>query len=96
MTTTYVFGAGASRHAGYPLASEMGEGLLRAMGNSVDARSRASAEDLIKRFGKPSNIEDLITEIQVAQDALKSATAEKDKAEYARFRHMFEPPQYVS
>ena len=28
MPTTYVFGAGASLHAGYPLASTMGASLL--------------------------------------------------------------------
>jgi hypothetical protein len=28
MPTTYVLGAGASLHAGYPLASTMGEGVL--------------------------------------------------------------------
>jgi len=36
MTTTYVFGAGASRDVGYPLASEMGDGLLDFMLKSED------------------------------------------------------------
>jgi hypothetical protein len=36
MTTTYVFGAGASRDVGYPLASEMGDRLLDFMLKSED------------------------------------------------------------
>ena len=62
--TTYVFGGGASRHAGYPLASEMAEGLMRSMLYSEDSLGRPYAEYSIDRFGTPSNIEDLISEIQ--------------------------------
>ena len=36
MSTTFVFGAGASLHAGYPLASTMGEALLDFMLKSSD------------------------------------------------------------
>ena len=34
MSTTYIFGSGASRDVGYPLASEMGDGLLELHGAS--------------------------------------------------------------
>jgi hypothetical protein len=80
MTTTYVFGAGASHHAGYPLASEMAEGLMRSMLNSEDTYGRPYAEYLIDRFGTPSNIEDLISAIQASLDALRGS----DKTEYSR------------
>jgi hypothetical protein len=82
--TTYVFGAGASRHAGYPLASEMAEGLMRSMLNSEDTLGRPYAEDLIDRFGTPSNIEDLISEIQASLDALRGSGVDQDRTEYSR------------
>jgi hypothetical protein len=57
MTTTYVFGAGASHHAGYPLASEMAEGLMTSMLNSEDTYGRpyAISEDT---YGRPYAIFD--------------------------------------
>jgi len=64
MTTTYIFGAGASRDVGYPLASEMGEGLLDFMLKSDNALIRASGEFLIDTFGKSPNSEVFITELQ--------------------------------
>jgi hypothetical protein len=84
MTTTYVFVAGASRHAGYPLASEMAEGLMRNMLNSEDTLGRPYAEYLIDRFGRPSNIEDLISEIQSSLDALRGSESGQDRTEYSR------------
>jgi hypothetical protein len=84
MTTTYVFGAGASHHAGYPLASEMGEGLIRNMLSSEDLHSRPYAEYLIDQFGRLSNIEDLITQIQSSLDAIKGSANARGKTEYTR------------
>jgi hypothetical protein len=81
---TYVLGAGASRHAGYPLASEMAEGLMRSMLNSEDTCGRPYAEYLIDRFGTPSNIEDLISKIQESLDALRGSRSSQDKTEYSR------------
>jgi hypothetical protein len=84
MKTAYVFGAGASHHAGYPLASEMGDGLMVSMLNSEDLHSRPYAEYLIDHFGRQSNIEDLITEIQSSLDALRGSANAKGKTEYTR------------
>jgi hypothetical protein len=84
MTTTYVLGAGASRHAGYPLATEMAEGLMMNMLNSEDTLGRPYAEYLIQRFGRPSNIEDLISEIQASLDALGASGPVQDKTKYSR------------
>lgn len=84
MVTTYVLGAGASRHAGYPLACEMGKGLLEEMLKSTDGQGQAYAEYLIDNFGMSANIEDLITELQIRIDALKSSEATQDKIEYRR------------
>ena len=66
MATVYVFGAGASCDAGYPLASVMGSALFEYMLKSENEWIRASAEFLMDTFGDRPNIEDLITEIQFA------------------------------
>lgn len=84
MSTTYVFGAGASRDVGYPLASEMGDHLLDFMLKSEDTWIRASGEFLIDTFGKSPNIEDLITELQSRIDRLKDAQSPEDKAQRMR------------
>jgi hypothetical protein len=84
MTTTYVLGAGASRDIGYPLASEMGEHLFEYMLNSADARAQSSAEYLIDVFGKCSNIEDLITNLQTQIEALKDSPLSEDKSRRMR------------
>ena len=79
MGIVYVFGAGASRHVGYPLASEMGDGLINYMLSVESARN--SAEFIVDRFGKPKNFEDLITEIQLLIDKLKDSTKLRDRIE---------------
>jgi len=84
MATTYVLGAGASRHAGYPLACEMGKALLEEMLKSTDGQGQAYAEYLIDNFGSQFNIEDLITELQTRIETLKSSTTAQDKIEYGR------------
>ncbi|HZU30334.1 MAG TPA: hypothetical protein VFB79_04420 [Candidatus Angelobacter sp.] len=71
MNAVYVFGAGASFHAGYPLASKMGDGLLEFMLNSGNNDFQVSAEQLIEGFGKTPNIEDLISDIETQIDGLK-------------------------
>ena len=84
MTTTYVFGAGASCDAGYPLASQMGSALLEFMLKSEDVWIRASAEFLIDTFGDSPNIEDLITEIQSRVEKLKNASTPLDRTQFAK------------
>jgi hypothetical protein len=62
----------------------MSDGLLNFMLKSPDPRARASAAYLIATFGRSSNIEDLITELQLRVDALDGATTAEDKAERTR------------
>jgi hypothetical protein len=84
MARTFILGAGASRHAGYPLASEMGDALLNFMLDSEDLRLRASAECLIDSFGKRSNVEDLITAVQLRIKALENSVNSGERAERMR------------
>src|SRR2546423_117606 len=72
MSTIYVFGAGASIHAGYPLASKMGGELLGFMLNSKNDDFRVSAEQLIEFIGESPNIEDLISNIEMRLNALNA------------------------
>jgi hypothetical protein len=65
----YVLGAGASYHAGYPLASSMGSELflwMKEQGNAEGFESRypGTAQFFEERFGPIGNVEDLFTEIQ--------------------------------
>jgi hypothetical protein len=78
MSAVYVFGAGASIHANYPLASKMGQGLLEFMLKSENNDFQVSAEQLIEIFGTTPNIEDLISEIEARIDALKSRKTDEE------------------
>lgn len=84
MSVVYVFGAGASKHVGYPLASEMGGLLLDYMLASNDFESRARAESLIDRFGRQTNFEDLLTELLARTDALKNSPNPEERSERMR------------
>lgn len=84
MPTVYVFGAGASRDAGYPLASEMGGALFEYMLKSENTSIRASAEFLIDTFGEARNIEDLITEIESQVVKLKDSKVAEDRIQRNR------------
>ena len=57
--TVYVLGAGASKHVGYPLASEMGLGMLSWM--AKHERYQGAAKAVKEMFGDSPNIEDVIT-----------------------------------
>jgi hypothetical protein len=64
---TYVFGAGASRHAGYPLAQRMGHDLFAWMDGHEDVESlsfRQTATFLRDHFQETEDIEKLITAIE--------------------------------
>ena len=88
MATVYVFGAGASHDAGYPLASAMGSALFEYMLASENPYIREPAEFLIDTFGKTSNIEDLITEIESQIDMLKDSEVPEDRNQRGRIaRH---------
>lgn len=82
--TTYVFGAGASRDVGYPLASEMGDGLLDFMLRSPDNSIRASGQYLVDNFGRSPNVEDLITELESRVAQLKDAPIAEERAQRMR------------
>jgi hypothetical protein len=62
----------------------MAEGLMDFMLRSGDIQGRAYAEYLMDHFGRPSNIEDLITEVQARIDRLKDAETDEEKLEYRR------------
>ena len=63
MATTYVIGAGASHHAKYPLASEMGQGVIDFM-RGMEEPFPQQARCLAERFGNQPNIEEMITELE--------------------------------
>lgn len=71
MKTTYVFGAGASLHAGYPLASKMGGELLEFMLKSRNDNSRKYGQFIVDSFGRSPNIEELVTEIEARMESLR-------------------------
>lgn len=76
--TTFVFGAGASLHAGYPLASVMGEGLLDFMLAYPSQPYPDVAQFLIDTFGKSPNIEELVTTVQHRIRSLKDVQQAPD------------------
>lgn len=61
---TYVLGAGASLHAGYPLAHDFGTRLLNWMRLQTGSDFPTTADWLDEEFGPITNIEDLFSEIQ--------------------------------
>ena len=66
MSTTFVFGAGASRDAGYPFAKDMGRGLLNWMEKATPEGTfdySASATSLRETFDDAEDIEALLTRI---------------------------------
>lgn len=76
--TIYVFGAGASRHAGYPLASQMATELFAWMRKfPADSKYPHVAEKLLEHFGPDRDIEDVITDLQ--ESVIKNL---EDRLEY--------------
>lgn len=84
--TVYVLGAGASRHAGYPLASQMATELFAWMLKSPNADYCSAAKGLAERFGPSPNIEDVITELQAQIRTLESGS-EEDRLERTLLAH---------
>jgi hypothetical protein len=82
MSTVFVFGAGASHHAGYPLAAVMGEPLLNWMLQSSDFAFYARY--LVDGFGMPANIEEWITKIDSHHATLKGQRTSEERSEYRR------------
>jgi hypothetical protein len=84
MSTVYVFGAGASFDAGYPLCSELGGKLLKFMCDSTNPWIRAAGEFFQGMFGESPNMEDMITAIESRIELLKDSRELSEKAERAR------------
>lgn len=83
MSTVFVFGAGASHHAGYPLAAAMGEPLLNWMlQQPSDIAPRA--EYLVDGFGMAANIEEWVTKIESHHATLKGQRTSEERQEYQR------------
>jgi hypothetical protein len=63
--TTYVFGAGASRDAGYPLANELGKRLLEwaQQTNDNSELHGAGIRDLFDLYGSLDNLEQILSEL---------------------------------
>lgn len=86
--TTYVLGAGASHHAGYPLARTMASELLQWMKRPVSdpgsyaAQYPVTARSLEERFSPVENVEALVTAIQQLLDKYENGTQE-ERAERA-------------
>ncbi|MGO9272645.1 MAG: hypothetical protein ACLQOO_20825 [Terriglobia bacterium] len=80
--TVYVLGAGASRHAGYPLASQMATELFAWMRKfPADSIYPHIVEKLLNRFGSNPDIEDVITDLQ--ESVIKNL---EDRYEYHQLR----------
>lgn len=73
MSTVYVIGAGASRHAEYPLAPEMGKGLIEFMLASQHCFAPIQARCLIGQFGDEPNIEEVVTELSGRVESERAA-----------------------
>jgi hypothetical protein len=85
MSTAYILGAGASRHAGYPLASTMGTEMLSWM--SSHEEYQGTADFIRKEFGELPNIEDVITELDARIDRLDRSQNPDARKEHSLFAY---------
>lgn len=85
MGTVYVFGAGASFDAGYPLCSELGGKLLTFMCDSTNPWIRAGGEFFQDKFGRSPNMEEMITEIEFRVESLRDSREPEERAERGKF-----------
>ena len=62
---TYIFGAGASFHAGYPLASKLGSALAKWVKESkpINHDYQILTEQAVERYGNIGNFEELLSGI---------------------------------
>lgn len=84
MKTVFVLGAGASRHAGYPLASTMGHEMLEWMSKREDDL-KFTAEFVREQFGSSPNIEDVITELDSHVEAKANATTLEERLSHTPY-----------
>ena len=73
---TYVLGAGASLHAGYPLACNLGEALREWIYRTkpVNDDSRIYIDLLIKLYGGLGNLEEILTDLDECLPGSRAAT----------------------
>ena len=79
MRTVYVMGAGASKHAGFPLISGMGKQWLEWMAAYPNGYFRGSVDLVVERFGNDPNIEDVMTEMQSSIHSLAHSEVLEDR-----------------
>src|SRR6266446_643800 len=74
--TTYVLGAGASFHAGYPLASNLGEAVRDWIyrTKSVKDDSRIHIDQLIELYGGVGNTEEILTDLDECLPGSRAST----------------------
>lgn len=81
VATLYVIGAGASRHAHYPLTAEMGKGLIEFMLGVDHPYAPIQARCLIKQFGHEPNIEEVVTELSLRIESAQAAGIPADASQ---------------
>lgn len=77
--SVYVLGAGASKHAGYPLASTMGVEMLSWM--SAHERYKDTADSIREMFGDSPNVEDLVTVLEGLVNSLEHSSQTDDRVQ---------------
>ena len=76
---TYVFGAGASRHAGYPLADELGNALRDwiCRNKSTEHEYRIHIDQLHELYGGLGNLENILTDLDECAPGSLAAKLER-------------------
>jgi hypothetical protein len=80
MSTTYVLGAGASYHAGYPLAGQLGEVLHNWIVHNRPANYiwRGCIEELYRLYGGLEDLESILTELDECPPNSRAAALKAD------------------
>jgi hypothetical protein len=78
---TYIFGAGASFHAGYPLASKLGSELAKWIKKSkpINHNWQILIQQAVDRYGNLDNFEELLTDVDNRLLALPASGMEEEK-----------------
>ncbi len=73
---TYILGAGASRHAGYPLTCELG-GLLRDWAVRTESSWSGFIQEAFELYGGLENLEEVLTDLYERPDGSRAAKLSK-------------------
>lgn len=85
--TTYILGAGASFHAGYPLASELGDALVAWLAqnpNPVNEMYGSNLRELYKLYGNLQDLDQVLTDLEDCPLGSRAATMNAAARRYAR------------